>query len=273
MKKNIKVHVLSRCDNRNISDDFAEIRLFATVRNELARLPHFFDYYRRLGVSRFFFVDNASTDGTERFLLEQEDCHVFHTTNSFSQGKVSWQNTLLDTFGAGHWCLIVDADELFVYPHCETVKLADFCRYLDQEKCEAVQSFLLDMYAEGNMANAVCVPAKSFTDICPYFDKDYSFLSRPCLPFSPKPYPPTEPIGGPRLRVFYSAWNKRTVWMQWKMCIYTKLGILCCASRSFPTSIVFSEPPYSYKVPFSQMEAWQCIVRTYTRKIIRRFQA
>ena len=40
-----------------------DVLLFATLRNEHPRLPHFLRYYRRLGVGHFLLIDNGSEDG------------------------------------------------------------------------------------------------------------------------------------------------------------------------------------------------------------------
>jgi hypothetical protein len=65
-----------------------------TVRDEMLRLPETHSHYRRLGVARFFVVDNASTDGTAEFVLAQPDCHVFTTTASYAESGygVEWQH-------------------------------------------------------------------------------------------------------------------------------------------------------------------------------------
>jgi hypothetical protein len=223
-------HILTRLDVIPISDNKDEVRLIATVRNELPRLPFFFAYYRKLGVKRFFFTDNNSDDGTTAYLLQQPDCHVFHTTNSYREAQygVHWQNRLLDSYGAGHWCLIVDADELFVYPFCEKVSLNSLCLYLDRFGWEGVYTFMLDMYHPSNMAEAVCEPGKSFIDICPMFDRDYHFVRRSFfdllrLPHRPPPFPETEVIGGPRARIFYPEQNTTALWPRLKVRLLGRL--------------------------------------------------
>lgn len=50
-----------------------DILCLATRRHEMRRVPGFLDHYRRLGVRHFLIVDNASTDGTDRFLRGQAD--------------------------------------------------------------------------------------------------------------------------------------------------------------------------------------------------------
>lgn len=198
------VHLLTRLDTRDIPDAPGEIRQFSVVKNEMARLPYFIDYHRRLGINRFFFIDNNSTDGSREFLLEQPDCHVFLTKNSYAESTygIDWSNTLLDLYGTGHWCFIGDADELLVYPNCETIKLRQFCDFLDQEGSETVYTFMLDMYPSGSLADAKCGELKPFEQICPYFDRDYAFVDRLHLSRT-IPFPRQEVIGGPRTRCFY----------------------------------------------------------------------
>lgn len=197
--------VLTRLDAREIPKNFEEIRVFTTVHNEMVRLPYFLKYYRNMGVSRFLFIDNNSTDGTREYLLSQPDCHVHYTKNSFgaAKGGITWSRAVLDLYGVGHWCLVIDADEIFVFPHSEDTSLKEFCTFLDKEGSDVVYSFLLDMYPKGNVADAVCQgDDKSFMEIAPYFDKDYTFVDRISLS-GKNCFPPQEVIGGPRTRCFY----------------------------------------------------------------------
>src|SRR5215471_18629433 len=103
-KKRDKHHTLLRIDTRPINYDRREIRAFIVARNELLRLPQTLDHSRRLGVARFFVVDNGSTDGSKQFLLAQSDCHVFVTHGSHLESGygVEWQNALLNEYGIYH---------------------------------------------------------------------------------------------------------------------------------------------------------------------------
>jgi hypothetical protein len=67
----MRVHTLIRIDTRTITDCLGEIRAFMTVRNEILRLPQTLAHYRKIGVARFFIVDNGSTDGTREILAAQ----------------------------------------------------------------------------------------------------------------------------------------------------------------------------------------------------------
>ena len=55
---------LLRKDKNEIKEIKKEIRLFATCKNEIMRLPWFLEYYRKLGVDRFFIVENNSVIGS-----------------------------------------------------------------------------------------------------------------------------------------------------------------------------------------------------------------
>ena len=97
-KQEVRVHTLIRLDTLAINHDKNEIRAFMTVRDEISRLPRTIEHHRKLGVARFFVVDNGSHDGCKEFLLAQPDCHVFATTNSHSKSGcgAEWWNALLD---------------------------------------------------------------------------------------------------------------------------------------------------------------------------------
>ena len=140
---------MTKLDNRAAGDNKDEIRVILIAHNEITRLPFLLDYYRKLGVNRFFVVDDKSTDGTREYLLAQPDCHVFDPSNTYRESQTGrhWRALLLNTYGADHWTLVLDADELLVYPHCEHVNLKQLCNYLDSVKARVFFAFMLDLYA------------------------------------------------------------------------------------------------------------------------------
>jgi hypothetical protein len=158
---------LKRIDNRPISDNRDEIRAFMVVWNESLRLDSTLKHYRELGVNRFFIVDSGSTDGTLDTLAAAPDVHAFSASGNDGMASI---NALLDTFGAGHWTLTVDADEMFIYPHYEQLELALFCRYLDYVGSQAVPCVSLDMYAASPVGDAVHRPGAPLLNTCGYFD-------------------------------------------------------------------------------------------------------
>ncbi|MEO6686591.1 MAG: glycosyltransferase family 2 protein, partial [Dyadobacter sp.] len=126
--KQINLASLKRIDKRSIPNDKSELRLFAIMRNESLRLPHFINYYKDKGVDRFFIVDNNSTDVSLSILESRSDAHLFSTSESYKDHWF-WMEYLLETFGREHWCLVVDIDELFYYHHAEQLSIKDLCMF------------------------------------------------------------------------------------------------------------------------------------------------
>lgn len=127
------------------------ILAFVTVRNEALRLPHFLDHYRRLGVSHFLVVDNASTDGTPDLLRDQPDVSLWHSAHSYKLSRfgMDWLTWLQIRHGHGHWCLTVDADEILVYPFHDTRPLPALTEWLDAANIGSFGAIMIDMYPRG----------------------------------------------------------------------------------------------------------------------------
>ena len=140
LRARIKGRQLISCVDRTATIQPDDILLFATVRNEEQRLPHFLRYYRTLGVKHFLFVDNKSSDNSFAFLKDQSDVSLWQTDQSYRRARfgVDWLGYLRLKYAHGHWALTVDADELFVYPHCDTRPLQALTDWLDSAE---VRSF------------------------------------------------------------------------------------------------------------------------------------
>ena len=130
-----------------------DLLLFSTLRNELVRLPFFLDHYRRMGIGHFLIVDNDSDDGGTDWLAAQPDVSLWRTTHSYRQARfgMDWLGWLLMRYGHGHWCLTVDPDEFFVYPHSDTRPLRALTDWLDMGETSSFSAMLLDMYPEGSL--------------------------------------------------------------------------------------------------------------------------
>ena len=183
-----------------------ELLLFSTVRNEASRLPFFLSFYRHLGVDRFFIVDNGSTDGTADVLRSEPDVHYFHTVESYAASGAgrTWTTELANQYGMGHWCLTVDADELFVFPGIEALSCRDLIAYLEDGKYEAVFGVFLDMYYPGALSKAEYVSGAPFLKTCPSFDGDSYWLD------VARNFPHVDIMGGPRWRMFWGPDSRGT---------------------------------------------------------------
>lgn len=183
------------------------------MRNEKLRLPAFLRHYRRLGIDRFFIVDNGSTDGSTEYLLAQPDVHVFRTGARFreARGGTDWLNALLGEFGVGLWCITVDVDELLWFPGSEHTSLQNLTDYLDSFGYQALGCLLLDLYPAGPLSACNYSPEQDLLKAAPYFDiGPYIYRT------SPQGRSPAYAIfGGVRGRVFYP--EARANSLSWKL--------------------------------------------------------
>ena len=189
---------------RSVADRTGQIKpgdilLFCTQRNEKVRLPYFLDYYRRLGVNHFFFVDNGSTDGAYEYLAEQPDVSLWHSTASYKRSRfgVDWLNWLQRKYAHGHWTLTVDPDEFFVYPFCDTRPLRALTDWLDASSIKSFSSMILDMYPKGALNAQPYIEGQNPIDIACWFDSGNYTMKRN------KRFGNLWIQGGPRSRVFF----------------------------------------------------------------------
>ncbi|MBC8501371.1 MAG: glycosyltransferase family 2 protein [DPANN group archaeon] len=162
---------LKRLDSKDIPNNKNEIRLFLIVRNESLRLPYFFKYYKKLGVVRFFVVDNNSTDDTVKFLLKQKNTHVFETKERFDR-QAERIDYMLHRYGVGYWCVVVDADEFLRYPHSEKINLKQISKFLDGKEYDALHCLLLDMYSNKPLRLTYYKKGSNPLLVTHYFDLD-----------------------------------------------------------------------------------------------------
>lgn len=177
--------------------------VLCNVRDEIDLLPHFLNHYREIGVKRFAFVDNGSSDQTVPFLLDQNDCDVFQFTGSFKQSGFGmiWKNLLLITYLPAKWYFSADADEHAVYNGWPGISLDEFADRMSARGRSAVTALLIDMYGPGPVAKAQVEPGGSLLDACPLFDGDGYKIGLPGN-WREENFPRLNTWGGPRSRVF-----------------------------------------------------------------------
>lgn len=153
-----------------------EIRLFAIMRNESLRLPYFLDYYKSMGIARFFLIDNNSTDDSVRIALQCDAVHVFQTTDSYTNHWY-WMEHLLEKYGKGHWCVVVDIDELLCFPHAERLSIPQICQFLEETGSTAFRALLLDLYADEPVNDSIYTPGQDPLTVVSNFDKGYEEIT------------------------------------------------------------------------------------------------
>lgn len=182
-----------------------DILLVSTFRNEHIRLPYFLEYYRAMGVGHFLFVDNGSTDGGAEYLRGMKDVSVWQTSASYRQAGfgIDWMNHLKRKYAHGHWVLVVDPDELFVYPFCDTRPIQALTDWLDNSAIRSFSAMLIDVYPKGRIDEQPYQAGQNPLEIAPWFDSGNYMISR-----NPT-YGNLWIQGGPRARVFFADQPKK----------------------------------------------------------------
>ncbi len=180
------------------ADDLA---LVCTVRNSASYLPAFLDHYRRLGVTRFVFVDDRSDDGTAELLAAQADVDLFTSNVTYGAavyGRV-WRDALFTRYGRGRWYLNVDADEFLVFPDSETRSLQSFIADLQDAGLKRCLAPMLDLYPDGPLREAVYDPARHRhpLEVSPLIDGEGYEIAAEKFTLAVR--------GGPRTRLFGNA--------------------------------------------------------------------
>lgn len=178
----------------------SDILLFSTLRNELVRLPFFLEYYRKLGINHFLIVDNDSDDGSREYLESQPDVSLWTTKASYKRARfgVDWLNWLQRKYAAGHWTLVVDPDEFFVYPFCDTRPIRALTDWLDASSIKSFGAMLLDMYPKGGINDTPYRMGQNPFEIASWFDAGNYLIEKN------KRFGNLWIQGGPRTRMFFS---------------------------------------------------------------------
>ncbi|APO88007.1 glycosyltransferase family 2 protein [Marivivens sp. JLT3646] len=194
-----KRHELTPIADRTSQIRKSDILLVSTLRNEDVRLPYFLKYYRDLGVNHFLMIDNDSDDGGREYLADQSDVSLWSTGKSYKRSRfgIDWVNWLLMRYGHGHWTLVVDPDELFVFPFCDTRPIRALTDWLDASSIKSFSAMLLDMYPKGPISAIPYRRGDDPLEIANWFDSgNYAIQRNPS-------FGNLWIQGGPRARAFF----------------------------------------------------------------------
>ncbi|WP_353396360.1 glycosyltransferase family 2 protein [Pseudophaeobacter arcticus] len=182
-----------------------DVLLVSTMRNEQIRLPYFLEYYRKLGVNHFLFVDNGSDDDTTQYLNGMGDVSLWQTHASYRRSHfgVDWMNYLKRKYAHGHWVLVVDPDEFFIYPFCDTRPIQALTDWLDNSAIRSFSAMLIDTYPKGRLGDVPYQAGQNPMEIANWFDSGNYTISKNLM------YGNLWIQGGPRARVFFADEPKR----------------------------------------------------------------
>jgi hypothetical protein len=170
------------------------IVLFCIVRNEEYTLQSFFEHYDRLGINRYIFYDDKSSDRTLDILSSRRDVTIYQSDSNYGDvvgkqvsgrplrfGSALKQN-FFEIFGRNtDWALIVDADEFLCLPGSfgSIHRFADFLSEIGQPYLTAS---LVDFYP-ARLEECLNERGDDLFQNTPFFDKgpyfDWSDKVRP----------------------------------------------------------------------------------------------
>lgn len=183
MKKYAELLVPVIDNTANIKKD--HIISIAPVYNESSRLKKYIEHNLSIGIDHMIFIDNNSDDNPVEIIKDYDCCSVFFTSSSYAQSRCGndWINYLIHKYALHHWCIFVDVDEHFIYPHCDTRNIHELVDFFERNKKYSVYSTMVDLYRSPFDDNFYFDSAGYF-----YFVNNYRTYVK----------------GGPRVRIYNS---------------------------------------------------------------------
>jgi hypothetical protein len=164
---------MDRIDKNPIPNDTKEVRLFMVGIDSAHLIPHVLKHHFDIGVDRVFYIDNDSSDNSLALLEKYENVHIWSQKAKFDQKNhksgAAWVEKLLAQYGVGYWCLLLDLDELFVFPQYEKRSIKDFVRKQQEGGFEYVGARHIDMYSNQKVKDTRI--NGSLLKSCPYYDR------------------------------------------------------------------------------------------------------
>lgn len=127
----------------------AELRAFVAARSG-PKLESFLDRLREAAVDRVFVVLKDADTGTAAALQSRHEAlHIFLASDPTAPDD-SLLRDLLDRYGSGHWCSLLDLDEKLEPPLGEKLSLKNLCQSLEDKGFDALLCHVVETASEGD---------------------------------------------------------------------------------------------------------------------------
>ena len=136
-------------------------------------------HYVDIGVNKFVLIncgDPEELDLIKRYIDSLDiNVDVWRWLGIFNCNKECViKQRIIDYYGINKWYLLVDSDELFIFPHFRDTNIGDYTVKLEQDKVLLTKSLMIDIYPKGNILS------KRNLDEWKYVDKSgYCCESKP----------------------------------------------------------------------------------------------
>jgi hypothetical protein len=135
-------------------------------------LPWFLNYYRKLGVSAFVFLDLDAKQRLDEVLTDATDCAVWRPVGFIHPGStIHALNFLRRRYAMGKWCLSVEPFDLLVFPKSETRHVRDLIDFVESEQRDHVFAVVVDAYGDAPARGIAPAADKTPEELLPYFDR------------------------------------------------------------------------------------------------------
>ena len=91
---------------------------------------------------------------------------------------MNWVTWLQIKYAHQHWCLTLDADEVFIYPFYETRPLRALTNWLDTQEIASFGALMLDLHPEGRLETDIYNSGQNPFEILNWFDSGNYFIKR-----------------------------------------------------------------------------------------------
>ncbi len=152
------------------------VTVLCVEKDSLGYMREFLPYYRKTGIRHFVIIDNGSTDGTDRYLLEQKDVTLYSAPFPFEHHKqAGWLLQALQETGKDRWYLHADADEFFTWPGMENSTVHHLVRILKTYGMGTFRTVMIDMYPDYPLLDP-CHNDENFLEDYIYFDDASNYI-------------------------------------------------------------------------------------------------
>lgn len=147
-----------------------EAAVTCVVKNGEFYIQQFVEHYLQMGFRHVIFLDNGSTDQTIPLARRYDHVSVCQSTLPIQATQGLFKRYLAEQYIDGGWCLDADVDEFFDYPFSDTLALAQFFQYLNDNHATTVITQLLDMFSMDGVAGPNEQEPSNFAQAYPCYD-------------------------------------------------------------------------------------------------------